>query len=300
MRISPDGKTMFFGGDGGLQILRRYNTRDTFELAKRDPELKFFGIRGTPSGHFLIQLKGSNNLVVFNRKLKQEFEFKSQHADTPATLAMNKEPHFSFEGDYMIWFGGKNTLHIIDLTSLSQLKIDNFVSQDVSPEPIYAVADFAREKYLICYEIEDEFVLVFSEREREPDLHLLEEKFPKYSDIKCMDLTKNKLYGVASGWTEDTDSVSGKAFSKGCISAFKFTRSLDLVAEIELPKRKCSVVSKVCWSKTHEDVLFACSDGPLFVLGFHPTINQFEVLKAIDINNSACKELLYHIFPIIL
>jgi len=248
-------------------------------------DLKYFGLRSTPSGHIVIQKKTSNTLTVFDKKLTKEVEFPGDQVDV-VDKKIYREPHFSFEGNNILWFGGKNSLYIVDLRTLSQIKIDRFVGDGINPEPICGIADFRREKYLVFFEIEKEFVLIYSERDREPDPHLLDELFPKYNELKCMDLTKNKLYGVVGGWTEDIDSKTKSHYSKGCISAFKFTKSLDLVAEIELPRKKCSIVKKVLWSRTHEDVLFASTDGPLFILGFHSTINQFEVLKAIDIGGS--------------
>lgn len=235
-----------------------------------------------------MQVLGSNDLRVLDKELNTKFSFEGED---PSYLNSRtyKEPHFSFEKDNIMWFGSKNDLYVVDLKSLSRVKIKEIVESDIRAEPIMAIADFRREKYLIFFKIEQENVLIYSEKGREPDPHLVEEKLPLYNELKCLDLTKNKLYGVAGGWTESQDPASGKSYSKGCVSAFKFTKSLDLVAEIELPKRKCSVVTKLKWSQTHEDVLFCTTDGPLFILGFHPTINQFEVLKAINIESGQGK-----------
>lgn len=245
-------------------------------------------MKPTPSGCLVLQILGSNDLRVVDKDLSTKFNFEGEF---PSYLNSKtyKEPHFSFEGDQMLWFGSKTDLYVVDLKSLSRFKVKDIVGDGIRAEPLFAIADFKREKYLIYFKIEQENVLIYSERGREPDPHLVDEIFPLYNELKCLDLTKNKLYGVGGGWTEDIDPSSGKSYSKGCVSAFKFTKSLDLVAEIQLPKRKCSVVTKLKWSQTHEDVLFCTTDGPLFILGFHPTINQFEVLKAINIESGQGK-----------
>lgn len=230
----------------------------------------------------MLQCLGSNDLKVYDKKLKLKYNFEGE--DPSFGNSKNyKEPHFSFENDKIMWFGSRNNMYVVDLKTLVQVKIKEIVSEGILAEPMCAIADFKREKFLIYFHIEQENVVIYSEKGREPDPHLVDELFPKYNELKCMDLTKNKLYGVAGGWSEDQDPSSGRRYSKGCVSAFKFTKTLDLVAEIQLPKRKCSVVTKLKWSESHEDVLFCTTDGPLFILGFHPTINQFEVLKAIKI-----------------
>ena len=153
----------------------------------------------------------------------------------------------------------------------------------MSPEPISAVADFGKEKYLVYYMVKNDFVLVYGEKGREPDIHMISEILPKFREIKSMDLSKAKKFAFMAGWSEGMDRKSRRQFSRGCVSAMKFDKTLKLMAEIELPKRKCSVVTKLTVSNSHDDVIFAVTDGPLFILGFNPAMSQFEVLKAIDL-----------------
>lgn len=189
----------------------------------------------------------------------------------------------------MLWFGSKSDLYTVDLTTLSQLKIDSFISEELDPNPISAVADFPKEKYMVYYEVKEEFVLVYGEKGREPDVHIVDDILPKFSEIKSMDLNKNKMFCYVGGWSENIDDQTGKQFSRGCISCIQFDKGLQLMAEIELPKRKCSVVTNIVVSHSHEDVIFAATDGPLFILGFNPGQSKFEVLKAIDLKTEMSK-----------
>lgn len=295
--ISPDGRTLYIGGDGGLAILKRQTIGKEFQLIRQNKQLSIYGIRGTPSGHFVIQCQGSNNLKVFDKKQKQVMEFKGLDQDVGFDSHSFKEPHFSFEGKQMIWFGSKTDLYTVDLTSLAQVKIENFIAKELAPNPLHCIADFSKEKFLVHYEITgNEHCLTYSEKGREPDVHICSDILPKYNEIKCMDMSKNKLFGFIGGWSQNEDELSGKQYSRGIVSAMKFEKSLTLLAEIELPKRKCSVVTKVIVSPTHDDVLFVATDGPLFILRFNPPKNQFDVLKAINLKTEKCKPIFQFLF----
>jgi hypothetical protein len=287
--ISDDGRTLYFGGDGGLALLKRHSVHSDFKFVRKNDQIKYYGLRATPSGHVVVQHNGSNKLAVYNKSLGQEVEFPSERVDNYETELI-KEPHFSGEGGQMIWFGGETSIFIVDLRTLARVKINDLIVKvsPKNPEPICAIADFRREKICITYEINDETVIVYHQTGSEPTPLLMNEIFPKFEEISCMDLHREKLYGFIGGWTS-TVGYDGQPTSRAIISAFEFNKSLKLMNELQLTKQKCSIVSKIAVSQRHKDILYAATDGPLFVIGFLPALKKFEILKAITISNSSCK-----------
>lgn len=264
-------------------MLKRKTVQHQFSLIRENRSIRLFSLRGTPSGHIVVQMQGSNDLVVFDKSLKSELEFKGHEPDRQVSTDTFKQPHFSFEGKKMIWFGSNSDLLVLDLTSLAQIRIDMFVDPSLNPTPVNAIADFSQDKYLVHYTAAGDTILVFGEKGREPDTHILSELVPKLNQLNSMDIGRSKFFAFLGGWSEDVDEKTGKQFSRGCLTCLKFDKSLKMMAEIELPKRKCSLISRITASPTHDDVVFAVTDGPLFIIGFNPGQNKFEVLKAIDI-----------------
>lgn len=86
------------------------------------------------------------------------------------------------------------------------------------------------------------------------------------------------------------DSKTGLIKQKACVTALRFDKELKIEAEIVLPGSKCTTVNKILSSINHPDIIFVSTDGPLFVLAFSSSQNQFEVLKAINLHsaNSKC------------
>lgn len=83
-------------------------------------------------------------------------------------------------------------MFIVDLSSLTQIKIDNFVYMSPNgepPQPLNAVADFQRQKYLVHYAIENEQILVYHIHDREPDTHILEDILPKFQKLKSLEIS---------------------------------------------------------------------------------------------------------------
>lgn len=291
LSMSKDGRTIYFGGDGGLVIMKRQQINQPFEVLKTDPTIQYYGLRPTPSGHFVVQHKNSNKLAVYDKRCKMKVDFEADRMDRFG-MEFAREPHFSFEGDQMIWFGGITSLYIVDLSSLTQIKIDNFVyksANGIAPQPLNAVADFQRQKYLVHYKIETEDVIVYHIHGREPDPHIMGELLPKFDTLKCLELNHKRLYLFAGGHSMAQDKRTGALRSKACVTALRFDKGLKIEAEIILPASKCSTVNKILSSKKHPDVLFVSTDGPLFVLAFSSSQNQFEVLKAININTPNSK-----------
>lgn len=283
--ISHNGKTLYFGGDGGLVILKRQNSMMPFNLQRNEPQLKYYGLRPTPSGHIVMQMKGSNDLVVYTKNISKEVHLSGERVDS-IDNGLPKDPHFSFEGEKLIWFGGLTSLYTIDLRTLEREKISNFIYDmgNRPPEPICAIADFKRNKHLVVYDMDGDTCVVYHEEGREPDPHLLDDIFPKYKKITCADLNEKKIYGFVGGTAPSSDNAFGSMNQTvGCLSAFNFNKELSLIAEIEFDKRQCSRVTKVICSKGQEDVVFVSSDGPLFIVGINAQNKVFEVLKAIEI-----------------
>lgn len=235
-----------------------------------------------------MQLKGSNTLVVYTKNMIKEVQINAERIDERDN-GISKDPHFSFEGEKIIWFGGLTSLYIVGLRHLDREKIPEFIYDmgNSPPEPVCAIADFPREKHLVVYEMEGETCIVYHEKGREPDPHLLDEIFPKYLEITCIDLNEKKIYGFIGGVGSSEDSQPGFNASSGTMSAFHFNKELLLIAEIEFDRRKCSRVTKIVCSKSHEDVVFVASDGPLFIVGLNVQQKRFEVLKAIEINGGS-------------
>ena len=52
--ISPDGRTLYVGGDSGILILKRRSLKHEFQLVNENRKVKIFSVRGTPSGHIVV------------------------------------------------------------------------------------------------------------------------------------------------------------------------------------------------------------------------------------------------------
>lgn len=232
-----------------------------------------------------MQLKGSNSLVVYTKNITKEVQIKAERIDTVEST-LSKDPHFSFEGEKMIWFGGLTSLYTVDLRTLERDKIPDFIYDmgDTAPEPFCAIADFKRGKHMVAYDMDGETCIVYHEQGREPDPHLLDDIFPKYIEVTCMDINEKKIYGFIGGVGA---SDSNPNMNVACLSGFNFNKELKLVAEMEFDSRKCSRVTKIICSKSQEDILFAATDGPLYVVGVNPPERKFEVLKAIEIEGGS-------------
>lgn len=145
----------------------------------------------------------SNNLVLYESNFVEKFKFPGTISDkSPVNFFRN--PHFSFEGKKIIWFGGKSTLYTVDLRDMSILKLENVIPQDLGgddsrTQPLHCIADFEREKVMVSYFFEEEYVLSYLEKGREADIHILNEIFPKLDEITCMELDKNKTFGFVGG-----------------------------------------------------------------------------------------------------
>lgn len=101
-----------------------------------------------------------------------------------------------------------------------------------------------------------------------------------------MDLDKQKLFGFLGGLTSKRDSVSGKALSIPSITAFTFNKELKKMAEFEFPIKNCRDLGCIRVSPNNDDVVYACTDGPLYVLGFGVRERAFEIVKVIDFKNN--------------
>lgn len=189
-----------------------------------------------------------------------------------------------------MWLGGKTTLYTVDLRDMSILKIKNLLpevmlGQGSTPEPMYVLADFDKEKYIATYFYTDEFVLSYLEKNREADIHLMSDIFPKVHEVTCMDLDREKTFAFIGGNTvkEDTAQYSaGTAIKrKAIVSAFTFNKDLKIIANLELPEDRCSIVGSIRVSPTHENVIYVNTDGPLFILGLDPVQKRFRIIKAL-------------------
>ena len=65
-----------------------------------------------------MQEQMTNNLVLLEKNYDKKFVFDSEVQDREPSQHF-RQPHFSFEGKYVIWFGGKTSLFIVDLATLT-------------------------------------------------------------------------------------------------------------------------------------------------------------------------------------
>lgn len=109
--------------------------------------------------------------VDFPGRMVDQVEWNSTANRTPP----ERQPHFSNEGNKMIWFGDKFSISVVDLRDLSQTIIENglkevLAAQQVSdkiPEPLNCICDFEANKILVVYAIEEERILVYSSEHAE-------------------------------------------------------------------------------------------------------------------------------------
>ena len=172
------------------------------------------------------------------------------------------------------------------------MKIENMMPSEIQgavpAEPLHAIADFEREKVLASYLFENELIFSYSEKGREADIHLVSELFPKISQVTCMDIDKNKVFGFIGGsfTGQSTSQLSGSSFTKGAVvTAFTFNKNLKIVANIKLPSDKCSQVGSILTSPTNEDLIYVSTDGPVFILGLDVHERKFHIVKAINYGN---------------
>lgn len=237
-----------------------------------------------------MQEQMSNDLILLEKNYTQKFKFNAEVADRMPSQKF-RQPHFSFEGKKVIWFGGKTTLYSVDMRDLSLLKIENMMPSDIqgapTPEPLHVVADFDREKVLATFYFDQEFVMSYSEKSREADIHLITELFPKLTEPTCLDLDKKKVFGFIGGHTmkEDGSSMQSSFRKKAIVTAFTFNKNLKIVANIELPADKCSSVGSILVSPEHEDLIYVNTDGPLFILGLNVAERKFHIIKAVNYQN---------------
>jgi len=206
----------------------------------------------------------------------------------------------------MVWFSGKYSITLVDLTNLSQTCLNNSIPKSSKlPEPQYVIADFQAQKVLVYYILDSEGVLVYTypkkglqnqksskfpiqnsqnsqnsqnlyenfEKSKNTDIYLLEDLFPFVDTVKALDLTKDKKYGVMGG-----RSKNGNAY----ISAFNFG-DFGLKAKKDLVEVTGTFVNAIVMSKVQEDLVFASTDGPFLVLGLNLVEGKIDLLKIIDI-----------------
>lgn len=212
-----------------------------------------------------------------------------------------KQPHFSFEGDKMIWFGGKSCVLVIDLRTLNQILVDGLLPNvsRTPPEPLNVVADFEKHRILIHYKMENENILVFNELDREPQMRLVGDLFENFNEFECLDISKNKSYAFAGGAKSSLNHVKVELSCKPCIIAFEFNQNLSKICEFYLDKKECSRVLCIRLKGKNEielreefnnkddfkyfDIAFLLTDGPLYVVQFSHEKRNFELLRSINI-----------------
>lgn len=220
----------------------------------------------------------SNDLMVFDRKLRLKVDFKARMSDVDDQTQIFRKPHFSFEGEKMIWFKGKYSISLIDLRDLSQIEYKNLIPKKQKyegiPEPRFSVADFKGEKILIYYEIENHGMFLYQEDKTDPKIYSCFEKYSFFNKIEALDLQKSKNFGVCAG-----SNNQGFAF----VQAFNFDNSLGAAASQIFENLDCHKINSLAFSQKKEDLIFASTDGPFLVLGLDLAGGKFDLLKIIDI-----------------
>ena len=300
INISNDGKLLYFGGDGGLAVLKYSNTNKAYTTYQNDPAIQYYGLRTTPSSHIVVQLLENHNLLVYSKDMKLVVDFKSRYEEQDILGFQRNnlfmEPHFSAEGDKIIWFGSPNSMFIVELSTLAQTMVGEllFEYDGLAPEPLCAIANFDQELYLVLFEIDDQAVLVLKRGNNEADPLFVDDVFPRFEGIKCLDLSLDHKIGFAGGWTRSGDPETGSTINRAIIAAFEFKEKLPAIAETELG---ASMITKIVMAKKQENALFALSDTLIFILELNrgPRGFVFEVKNQIDVHFEESK-----ITPIIL
>ena len=236
----------------------------------------------------MVQETQTNNLLVFDKQLNQVVSFDGRRQDDPALPQLPRQPHFSFEGDRIAWFGGKTCIYIVDLTDLSILHIDKLVDESQPlPEPIAVIADFTRERILTCFLKGSTYLLSFYEKDRDTQIKALQEVFPDFETVDALDLDESKMFGFVCGSAvkQSTTSRSRKPRVRPTIAAFVFNGKMAVVAQTGLDYRRCSKIGCVAISKERPGIVYVGTDGPLFVLGFDPDEQMLEVVDTIEFKN---------------
>ena len=127
----------------------------------------------------MLQCRGSNSIQILDRKLNKQVDFPGRENDfsseTQTRLAqtLERQPHFSNEGDQMIWFADKWSISVVDLRDLSQIIIENGLKAimqqqglDKIPEPVMTIADFSVNKILVVYNLEGKHLLVWHQENK--------------------------------------------------------------------------------------------------------------------------------------
>ena len=229
------------------------------------------------------------NLVV---DFKSEYSDRDLDAFEENNLFM--EPHFSSEGDKIIWFGAPNSVFVVELSTLSSNKIGNLLLDydNEAPEPLCAIANFDTWTFLVHYEIDDQGALVFKQGDAEADPLLVDDVLPRFEGVKCMDLSADKQIGFAGGWTRSGDPLTGSTVNRAIIAGFEFRQGLPIVAQTELG---ASMVNNMLIGKKRENILFALTDTLIFILEFKRDQRgwNFEIKNQIDTQFEESK---YHSF----
>lgn len=230
--------------------------------------------------------------MVFDRKLKLKVEFKSKMSDFEDDELIHRNPHFSFEGEKMVWFKGKFSISLIDLRDLSQVEYNNLIPYDPNeehlPEPRFSVADFKREKILLYYEVGQTGMILYQEERNDPHIYSCSDCFDTFERIEALDLTEDKNFVICGG------SDNSKATF---IAGFSFEKTLTLMGKKTLQMLNCSKIHALAFSKSKDDLLFASTDGPFLVLGLDLYRSKIDLLKIIDIHMN-CKTITPSLTPL--
>ena len=218
----------------------------------------------------------TNDLFVLDKKLKKKIDLNGKRKDLRNTY---RQPHFSFEGEKMIWFGDKYSILIIDLRDLTQDRIPNLLpetAQAMHPDPILGVADFVNKKFFVLYEMEGEQIFVYNEKEKEPDMYLTTDKFPSFRTIACMDLNKDKSVGYVGGQSK------GRTAN---LSFFGFDKNLEIYGELDLREISgAENLMSIKLSEVHEGVAYCATNAGLVVVNCAVDTGDVQILSFVAIN----------------
>jgi hypothetical protein len=88
--------------------------------------MSYFGLKTTRPGYILIQEQNTNNLILYDSNFVEKFKFPSEQKDL-VPFEKFRQPHFSNEGNKVIWFGAKTRVFVLDLQDMSLLKLDKLM-----------------------------------------------------------------------------------------------------------------------------------------------------------------------------
>ena len=270
-------------------VFRRKDTQSSFKLYKQLKLLSYFALRSTPSGHIVIQMLKSNKLKIFDKKLNLVAELNSGYGEEGDNSAPGQNPHFSNEGQKLVWFSDRYSITVLDLRDMQQEVVEiGLISEELScnPEPKFCIADFSRGKFLVYSQAGPSFYFSLIDKtniqksQSNYDILVYEQAEILINQvlgqkINFMDLSLDKQLIFIGGINRRTNFAS--------ISVLDFSRNLDLHSELCLKNLKIQKALCMRLSSQNKEIGMVGCTKTILVIGIDYARKNLDVLKVIEI-----------------